>query len=402
MSTRPVPRILKPGFSRPHPKLKFCSRASHYSTSSTVPGTGTPSTERGSLAIPKDSIVFSGIQPSGIPHLGNYLGALRQWRRLQDSAAAETSLYFSVVDWHAITMPQKSEQLRQWRREALAALLAIGLDTKRSVIFYQSAVPAHAELMWLLSCNASTGYLSRMTQWKSKLALGQGERLSLDDKKVKAKLKLGLFSYPVLQAADVLVHRATHVPVGEDQAQHLEFVRECATNFNAIYGKHLVPPETIISPTSKVMSLREPTQKMSKSHTDARSRITLTDSPEEIRSRIRTALTDSEDAVYYDPVGRPGVANLFELLSTFGESGLDAAELGAEGGPFGGASIQELKSAVGDAVVEGLAGIRERYLEILAKDDGKYLDEVALEGAVKARANADKTMEIVRAAVGLA
>ncbi|TLD28314.1 hypothetical protein PspLS_03849 [Pyricularia sp. CBS 133598] len=354
------------------------------------------------LEIPKDSVVFSGIQPSGIPHLGNYLGALRQWRRLQDSAAAETSLYFSVVDLHAITMPQKSEQLRQWRREALAALLAIGLDPKRSVIFYQSAVPAHSELMWLLSCNASTGYLSRMTQWKSKLDLGNGERLSLDDKKVKAKLKLGLFSYPVLQAADVLVHRATHVPVGEDQAQHLEFARECATNFNAIYGKHLVAPETIISPTSKVMSLRDPTQKMSKSHPDPRSRITLTDSADEIRARIKTALTDSIDTVYYDPVGRPGVANLFELLSTFGKSGLEAAELGAEGGVLHGASIQELKAAVADAVVEGLAGIRERYLEILAKDDGNYLDEVALEGAIKARANAENTMEVVRGAIGLA
>lgn len=160
------------------------------------------------------------------------------------------------------------------------------------------------------------------------------------------------------------------------------------------------PPQP--APTSKVMSLRDPTQKMSKSHADPRSRITLTDSADEIRARIKTALTDSIGTVYYDPVGRPGVANLFELLSTFGKSGLEAAELGAEGGPLYGASIQELKGAVADAVVEGLAGIRERYLDILAKDDGKYLDEVALEGAVKARANAEKTMEVVRAAIGFA
>ncbi|TLS24750.1 hypothetical protein PpBr36_08696 [Pyricularia pennisetigena] len=438
MSIRPSPRLVRPIINRLQLQQRFSAATSNYSTSSTSPRTPPKGAK---FEIPKDSTVFSGIQPSGIPHLGNYLGALRQWRRLQDSAAAETSLYFSVVDLHAITMPQKCDQLRQWRREALAALLAIGLDPKRSVIFYQSSVPAHSELMWLLSCNASTGYLSRMTQWKSKLDLGNGERLSLDDKKVKAKLKLGLFSYPVLQAADVLVHRATHVPVGEDQAQHLEFARECATNFNAIYGKQLVAPETIIckvynlsvlsaqlvvahvyngvadthsppatlcqqqknntAPTSKVMSLRDPTQKMSKSHADPRSRITLTDSADEIRSRIKTALTDSIDTVYYDPVARPGVANLFELLSTFGKSGLEAAELGGEGGPFAGASIQELKSAVADAVVKGLAGIRERYLEILAKDDGKYLDEVALEGAVKARANAQKTMEVVRAAIGL-
>ncbi|EHA49005.1 hypothetical protein MCOR27_007421 [Pyricularia oryzae] len=399
MPIRPNPRLVRPILQSLQPQQRSKTASSYYSTSSSSPSTASKGVK---LEIPKDSIVFSGIQPSGIPHLGNYLGALRQWRRLQDSAADETSLFFSVVDLHAITMPQKAEQLRQWRREALAALLAIGLDPKRSVIFYQSAVPSHSELMWLLSCNASTGYLSRMTQWKSKLDLGNGEKLSLDDKKVKAKLKLGLFSYPVLQAADVLVHRATHVPVGEDQAQHLEFARECATNFNAIYGKHLVAPETIISPTSKVMSLRDPTQKMSKSHADPRSRITLTDSADEIRARIKTALTDSIGTVYYDPVGRPGVANLFELLSTFGKSGLEAAELGAEGGPLYGASIQELKGAVADAVVEGLAGIRERYLDILAKDDGKYLDEVALEGAVKARANAEKTMEVVRAAIGFA
>ncbi|KAI6382904.1 hypothetical protein MCOR25_000419 [Pyricularia grisea] len=400
MSIMPNPRLLRPVLHRLRPEQRlFTTSSSYYSTSS--PSPSTPS-QGAKLEIPKDSIVFSGIQPSGIPHLGNYLGALRQWRRLQDSAAAETSLYFSVVDLHAITMPQKSEQLRQWRREALAALLAIGLDPKRSVIFYQSSVPAHSELMWLLSCNASTGYLSRMTQWKSKLNLGDEDGLTLDNRKVKSRLKLGLFSYPVLQAADVLVHRATHVPVGEDQAQHLEFARECATNFNAVYGKHLVAPETITSPTSKVMSLREPTQKMSKSHPDPRSRIILTDSADEIRARIKTAVTDSLYNVDYDPVGRPAVANLFELLSTFGKTGMDAAQLGGKGGPFYGAPIQELKQAVADAVIEGLAGIRERYLEILAKDDGKYLDKVALEGAVKARANAEKTMEVVRAAIGLA
>ena len=190
-------------------------------------------------------VIFSGIQPTGVPHLGNYLGALKQWRKLQDDALdTRDKLLFSIVDLHAITVPRERGLLTRWKREMMAALLAIGLDPNRSVIFHQSAVPAHSELQWILCCSASTGYLSRMTQWKSKMALPDNADISGSTKNV---VKHGLFSYPVLQAADILVHRATHVPVGEDQKQHLEFARECVTNFNHTYNTAcLVTPETIL------------------------------------------------------------------------------------------------------------------------------------------------------------
>lgn len=347
-------------------------------------------------SISSNAVIFSGIQPTGIPHLGNYLGALRQWVKLQNEAAPGAKLLYSIVDLHAITMPQNAQQLRQWKRESLASLVAVGLDPEKSILFYQSSVSAHSELMWILSCTASMGYLSRMTQWKSKLSLSQDS--SFLDEKAKSSLKLGLFSYPVLQAADVLVHRATHVPVGDDQRQHLEFARECATNFNHTYGGALVAPETILSPARRVMSLQQPTQKMSKSHADPRSRIVLTDTPKEIRKKVMSALTDSTNSVSYDPEARPGVSNLLEMISIFDEAGRSPQEIAQE---LGGANLRALKEKAADAINGGLSNIRERYLEMLAKDDGKYIDHVAEQGARKARANAEETMEGVRAAVGL-
>ncbi|KAK1768639.1 Tryptophanyl-tRNA synthetase [Phialemonium atrogriseum] len=342
-------------------------------------------------------VVFSGIQPTGVPHLGNYLGALQQWKRMQDEATPGTKLIYSIVDFHAITVPQQAAMLRQWKREMMASLLAIGLDPDRSIIFYQSSVPAHSELMWILSCTASVGYLSRMTQWKSKLSLS--ENTSFLDEKAKSSLKLGLFSYPVLQAADILVHRATHVPVGEDQRQHLEFARECATNFNHAFGQHLILPETIISPARRVMSLQKPTHKMSKSHADPRSRILITDSEDEIRRKVSAALTDMTNSVSYDPDARPGVSNLLRLLSLFEVDGRRGPEeLAAE---LEGASLGALKARVADAVVRGMAGVRERYHEFMEMDGGRYLDDVQEKGAVKARESAGETMKIVRSAVGL-
>lgn len=197
----------------------------------------------------KARVIFSGIQPTGVPHLGNYLGALQQWARLQVEASSSTQLLYSIVDLHAITTNQDAVQLRIWKRETLATLLAVGLDPERSTIFYQSAVPEHTELMWILSCTASVGYLSRMTQWKSKLTLSD-EVSALDSTSAKARLKLGLFSYPVLQAADILLYGATHVPVGEDQVQHLEFARQCADQFNAVHGEILVKPQTVLCASS--------------------------------------------------------------------------------------------------------------------------------------------------------
>ncbi|PLB49549.1 tryptophanyl-tRNA synthetase [Aspergillus steynii IBT 23096] len=338
-------------------------------------------------------IVFSGIQPTGVPHLGNYLGALREWVRLQNSAPKETHMLFSIVDLHALTVPQEARQLKIWRREGLATLLAVGLDPNRVTIFYQSAVHAHTELLWILSTVASMGYLSRMTQWKSKLDLP--EDISLEHSAARSKLRLGLFSYPVLQAADILVHRATHVPVGEDQRQHLEFSRYTANSFNKSYGHVFPAPEAFISPAKRVMSLKEPTLKMSKSHVDKRSRILLNDSPEDIHKKIKSALTDSDAGVSYDPVRRPGVSNLLEILSHF--DGRSCEELAAE---YGSSSIQSLKGHLGDQISYHLQPIREKYSSLI-EDKTNHLDVVAEKGARAARANADVTMRRVREVMGL-
>ncbi|KAI1213411.1 tryptophanyl-tRNA synthetase [Annulohypoxylon truncatum] len=357
----------------------------------------------------KRNVVFSGIQPTGIPHLGNYLGALRQWKQRQDDVEASGSgdkLLFSVVDLHAITVPQDAPALRLQRREMMAALLAIGLDPEKgSTIFFQSSVPQHTELMWILSCTASMGYLGRMTQWKSKLA-AHNHAADLVEL-AKTNLKLGLFSYPVLQAADVLVHRATHVPVGEDQRQHLEFARECATNFNHTFANILVPPETVTTPSPRVMSLTHPTNKMSKSTPNHRSRILITSPESEIRARVSGAVTDSEPGpITYEPERRPGVANLLSLLSQLGPSStrnrgqrtITPQELANE---FAGLSLKDLKSAVADAVVAELAGVRERFDEFLYRKGGKWIDEIEAEGAEAARQSAEATMKLVRHAVGL-
>lgn len=331
-----------------------------------------------------------------MPHLGNYLGALRQWVRLQNESAANTTLLYSVVDLHAITVRQEPSKLRQWRKEMVASLLAVGLDPKRSVIFCQSAVPAHSELMWILSCNASMGYLSRMTQWKSKLSLP--ENASPLDPSTKTKLKLGLFSYPVLQAADVLVHRATHVPVGADQGQHLEFAREIANGFNHLFGPVLPPPDTILSPARRVMSLNRPVQKMSKSDADPKSRILITDSREEIQQKIKAAVTDSIPGVSYDPVARPGVSNLIEIMYHVDGSISDSCESLAT--DLKDLSMRALKEKVADTIESHLRPVRERYANAL-HDRAGYLEDVKEQGAQKARASADATLKLVREAVGL-
>ncbi|KAF5724428.1 tryptophanyl-tRNA synthetase [Fusarium mundagurra] len=344
-------------------------------------------------AITKPRVIFSGIQPTGIPHLGNYAGALRQWVKLQESHK-EDKLIYSIVDLHAITTPQPADVLRKSKREALAALLAIGIDPEKVTLFYQSSVPAHSELMWILSCTASVGYLSRMTQWKSKLNIS--DKSNMHDK-AASNLKLGLFSYPVLQAADILVHRATHVPVGEDQRQHLEFARECVTNFNAAYGNHLVSPKTTTSPVQRVMSLQNPAEKMSKSSKSPKSRISIIDSPEEIKAKIKAATTDSIPGISYNREERPGISNLLDIMAIFDPEGRKAQELGEQ---YSDLSPKQLKEMVSDAVIGGLDGIRDRYTELLDKGD-KHLDSIEAIGAEKACKSAEETMQVVREAVGL-
>lgn len=271
-------------------------------------------------------------------------------------------------------------------------LLAIGLDPERSTIFHQSDVAAHTELMWILSCQASTGYLSRMTQWKDKTS---------NEKDGHEKLKLGLFSYPVLQAADVLVHGTTHVPVGHDQAQHLEFAREVANGFNHQYGANiLTPPETIISPAKRVMSLTNPVSKMSKSDRNPKSRILLTDSEEVIKQKVKSAITDSLSGISYNPPLRPGVSNLIDLI--YHASGYDTSSAGHQedlAREMENMSMRVVKDRAAQAVNDLIQPIRERYTEIMERE-GEELEGIAKAGAEEARNSAEVTMKAVREAVG--
>lgn len=309
--------------------------------------------------------------------------------KLQNESSQDTTLLYSLVDLHAVTIQQDPSQLRQWKRESLAMLLAIGLDPKRSIIFHQSDVPAHSELFWILSCQASTGYLSRMTQWKDKTA---------NDKDNNPKAKLGLFSYPVLMAADVLLHRTTHVPVGHDQAQHLEFARELANGFNHIAGRTVLqPPKTLISPAKRIMSLNDPQTKMSKSHPNPKSRILLTDSEQDIRSKLKSAMSDNLGDITYDMDQRPGISNLIDLLyhSTKGKYP-DRDSLVRD---FAGVDMKTFKTVVADAVEATIQPIREQYRQNV--HDNALLEDVSVEGARKAQENATSTILDVKRAVGL-
>ncbi|KAF8427269.1 hypothetical protein EV426DRAFT_640565 [Tirmania nivea] len=342
---------------------------------------------------PASQTIFSGIQPTGVPHLGNYLGALRTWVSLQRASPPDASLVFCLVDLHALTLPQLPAQLAQWKRESLATLLAIGLDPQRCTVFEQSRVPAHAELMWLLSCGASMGMLNRMTQWKDKSKSGEDPNEATS---VPA-LKLGLFSYPVLQAADILVHSATHVPVGEDQAQHLELTRNLATSFNHHYGSTFPIPQTILSPAKRIMSLRHPTAKMSKSAADPKSRILLTDPPSTIQAKFASAVTDSFGGITYSPAERPGVSNLIEIYAHMNDRS-DFATVAAELQDAG-LSMKGLKERVCETVVAGLEPVRREYARV-AGESG-YLDAVARQGAEEARERAQRALDRAKRAMGL-
>ncbi|KAF2678980.1 tryptophanyl-tRNA synthetase [Lentithecium fluviatile CBS 122367] len=349
--------------------------------------------------------IFSGIQPTGVPHLGNYLGALREWVKLQRDANHGDQLIYSIVDLHAITVKQEREQLAKRKKELFASLLAIGLDPKRSIIFEQSRVPEHLELMWILSCNASMGYLGRMTQWKSKLALSENASPFEASAPNKPALKLGLFSYPVLQAADILVYGTTHVPVGEDQAQHLEFARDLAAGFNHVYAPHegveiLRSPQTILSPAKRVMSLTDPTKKMSKSDPDPRSSILITDSKEEIRKKINGAKTDSLVGISYDRERRPGVSNLIDILCYMADDNTISPETLARDMGAANVSMKALKELVADTIDVGLRDVRGRYEDIMSLPID-HLSGLSKDGKSRARTEARKMVNTVYAALGL-
>lgn len=319
--------------------------------------------------------VFSGIQPTGNIHIGNYLGALRNWVALQ----ANYDCTYCVVDLHAITVPQDPAAFQIERLDAAKVLLAMGVDPARSLLYYQSEVPQHTELSWILSTITSTGQLNRMTQFKEKAD--------------KAGSNLGLYSYPVLMAADILLFRADAVPVGEDQKQHLELTRDLAERFNSRFGDEFPLPEPIIPEKgARIMSLQDPTMKMSKSDPDPASRILILDDPATIRRRIRRSVTDSGTDVRYDWENKPGISNLIEMHSLFSGEPVDRIEAEHGSGGYG-----RFKEAVADAVIAGLTPIQQAY-HALHDDDVRALMK---KGAQEARTRAEVVLESVRRRVGL-
>ncbi|XP_041663279.1 tryptophan--tRNA ligase, mitochondrial isoform X2 [Cheilinus undulatus] len=330
------------------------------------------------LAPPGVGRVFSGIQPTGVPHLGNYLGALENWVALQNQYP---SVLYSIVDLHAITQPQDPTQLRSSILDMTANLLACGIDPERVILFQQSQVSEHAELHWILGCLTSMARLQHLPQWKMK-------------SKQKSEGSVGLYTYPVLQAADILLYKSTLVPVGEDQVQHLELTKDLARVFNHRYGELFPEPVALLSSTKKIRSLRDPSVKMSKSDPQAMATITITDSPDKIALKIRRSVTDFNSEVTFDPETRPGVSNLVTIHAAMAMISLEEAVSQAKGLDTG-----EYKKMVTEAVVQRLTPIREE-IERLKKDPA-HLEGVLAQGTCRARELAAPVLREVRQRVGL-
>ncbi|GAB2913825.1 MULTISPECIES: tryptophan--tRNA ligase [unclassified Streptomyces] len=332
--------------------------------------TDQPQTGRtGAAARPR---VLSGIQPTaGSFHLGNYLGAVRQWVALQESHDA----FYMVVDLHAITVPQDPAELRANTRLAVAQLLAAGLDPERCTLFVQSHVPEHAQLGWVMNCLTGFGEASRMTQFKDKSAKQGADRATV-----------GLFTYPVLQVADILLYQANQVPVGEDQRQHIELTRDLAERFNGRYGPTFtVPAPYILKETAKIFDLQDPAVKMSKSASTPKGLINLLDDPKVTAKKVKSAVTDTDTVIRYDAEKKPGVSNLLSILSTLSGSPVEELERGYEGKGYG-----ALKTDLAEAMVEFVTPFRSRTQEYL--DDPETLDSILAKGAEKARAVAAETL----------
>ncbi|MCR3755293.1 MAG: tryptophan--tRNA ligase [Sodalis sp. Psp] len=325
-------------------------------------------------------IVFSGAQPSGALTIGNYMGALRQWVSMQD----DYNCIYCIVDLHSITVRQDAQQLHKASLDVLALYLACGIDPTKSTVFIQSHVPEHSQLGWLLNCYTYFGELRRMTQFKDKSIRYSGN------------INAGLFGYPVLMAADILLYQTNQVPVGEDQKQHLELSQGIAKRFNALYGDIFSIPEPFIPKSGAcVMSLLDPTKKMSKSDDNYNNVITLLEDPKLVVKKLKYAMTDSDrpPVVRYDPVNKPGISNLLDILSSI--TGTPVAALEQE---FMGKMYSHLKTAVADAVSEILTELQARYHILRA--DYAYLHQVLHEGAEKARSQASVTLAKVYKAVG--
>lgn len=322
--------------------------------------------------------IFSGVQPSGIPTIGNYIGAMRGFAQLQDDYDAT----YCIVNQHAITVPQDPETLRQKTRQLAALYISIGIDPKKSTIFVQSDVPAHTQAAWIVMCNTGIGELERMTQYKDK---------SSKQESVGA----GLLVYPPLMVADIVLYDAQFVPVGDDQKQHIELTRDFVDRFNARYGESiLVKPEGIFPKAGgRVMSLQDPTSKMSKSDANPKAYISMLDDPKVITKKIKGAVTDSLGIVQYDKKNQPAIANLLEMYSVLIDESIDSIVARYAGQGYG-----KFKGDLAELVVSVLEPIQKRYEELLAGDE---LDKILEEGAIKASEVANRTLARMEKAIGL-
>lgn len=324
-------------------------------------------------------IILSGIQATGKLTLGNYLGAIDNWVKMQE----EYDCYYMIANLHSLTVRNNPEELKNNTLRILATYIAAGLDPEKNTIFIQSQVKEHAELGWILDCYTYMGELSRMTQFKDKSA------------KHADNINAGLFTYPALMAADILLYQADLVPVGEDQRQHLEITRDLAERFNKLYGETFVVPNAYVRKSSaRIMGLQDPTSKMSKSATNLNDVIFLEDEPEVILKKFKKAVTDSENKVKFDPENKPGVSNLMQIYSAI--TGKSMEEIEDE---FGGKGYGDFKMTVANSVIDKLRPIQDRYKEIL--EDKEYLEQIYTKGAENARKLASKTLENVKNKIGI-
>ena len=323
-------------------------------------------------------VIFSGMQPSGTITLGNYLGALKNWTSLQD----EYNCLYCIVDMHAITVKQEPAVLRKNARDLMMLYIAAGLDPEKNVIYMQSHVSAHAELAWILNCFTYMGELSRMTQFKDK------------SQKHSDNINAGLFTYPALMAADILLYQTDLVPVGVDQKQHLELTRDVAIRFNNLYGETFKVPEAYIPKVgAKIMSLQEPTKKMSKSDEDANASVTIIDDPDTIIRKFKRAVTDSDTEVRFDVDNKPGISNLMTIYSSITGQTMEQVQSEFEGKGYG-----DFKLRVGEAVVEELRPLQARFKEL--SSDKAYIDSLIKKNAETANYLATKTLRKVQKKVG--
>lgn len=321
--------------------------------------------------------IFSGIQPSGMITIGNYIGALKQFVALQN----EYNCYFCIVDQHAITVPQDPKTLQKNIRSLAALYLAVGLDPNKATLFIQSEVPAHAQAAWMLQCISYIGELERMTQFKDKSA-------------GKEAVSAGLLTYPPLMAADILLYSADLVPVGDDQKQHIELTRDLAERFNKKYNDIFTIPEIHLPKVgARIMSLQEPTKKMSKSDPNQKGFISMLDEPKQIEKKIKSAVTDSDGVVKFDKENKPGVSNLMSIYSIFGNISIEDLEKKYEGKGYG-----EFKTDLAEVIINALQPIQDRYKELIDSDE---LDNILDEGAEKAALVANKMLRKMEKAMGL-